>query len=257
MVLLCALFLAVQAATGPDIDASRLRVGAGQVTVAFDGRTIKGDPVRLAWSPDGRQFYLQAAQRARTGAVTSVRHYTIDVSAGSVKEIDEEPAWASKYWAWKAGQHAPGTAAFKIDVEQDKKVVTSTATPMGGGLARGAGDPGSTGISADDAAAMAYQRQAATVFRLRLKGELLGEWVNTPVIPGLTFGWAPAPARLIVFADPQGRLMIMDNQGRKQPVAEAANATLPGWSEDGKRLAYLRRGDRKTFQLVVVDVAQP
>src|SRR6266849_2883785 len=70
-----------------------------------------------------------------------------------------------------------------------------------------------------------------------LKGATLGEWTNEPVVPGLNFGWAPAPSHLIVYAKRDGgTLMVLDDQGRKQELVGAKNAMLPGWSPDGKKL---------------------
>ena len=98
---------------------------------------LKGEPWRLAWSPDAKEMYLQTVERDGHGAIKSTKHYLIALESKSVKSADQEPAWASKYWLWKSGQASPGAAAFKIKVEQRQETVRSTASPTGGDLARG------------------------------------------------------------------------------------------------------------------------
>ena len=39
------------------------------------------------------------------------------------------------------------------------------------------------------------QSQTAHYYILKLKGEVVGEFVNTVAVPGLTFGWGPAEQR--------------------------------------------------------------
>ena len=75
---------------------------------------------------------------------------------------------------------------------------------------------------------------------MKLKGEIVGEFVNAVATPGLTFGWAPAGG-LIAFSNPDGRVVIMDDQGRKQEISSSKSTLLPAWTDDGKRLAYLQR----------------
>lgn len=112
---------------------------------------------------------------------------------------------------------------------------------------------------------MVSRRQASTgshpgpsrTFTLRLKGEIIGQFVNSPAVPGLTFGWGPAGTGLIAFANRDGRLMIMDDQGRKQQVASTKAVLLPAWTDDGNRLAYLEKSGRKKFVLKVIDVTRP
>src|SRR2546423_14521466 len=89
---------------------------APQTVVELDTSKLKGEPVRLAWSPDGSEFYVQTAERDSHGAVKSAKHYIVSTAAKSVKGVDTEPPWASKYWTWKSGQSSPALAALKIDV---------------------------------------------------------------------------------------------------------------------------------------------
>jgi hypothetical protein len=169
--------------------------------------------VRLAWSPDATEIYLQTAERDSRGNV-KLRHYVMSLVGTPPKGADQEPAWAGPYWAWKAGQAAPGLPAWKIQVEQERKRVTATSTPMAGNMARG--DPSSAGpgtgagmgVSVEEAARAAEQSQMANVYSLKLKSEVIGEFINVPAMPGVTFGWGPSNSGLIAFANRDGHVVI-------------------------------------------------
>ena len=105
--------------------------------------------------------------------------------------------------------------------------------------------------------AAANQAQTVNVWTLKLKGEVIGEFVNAAAVPGLTYGWAPAGTGLIAFSNKDGRLAIMDEQGRKQEIASSKSTLLPAWTDDGKRIAYLERAGKNKVVLKVVDVTQP
>jgi Tol biopolymer transport system component len=237
-------------------DARQISLATPRAIVEID--TVKGQPAVLAWSSDGSEIYLQAVERDRAGAVTSSKHYVVSVESKMIKGVDAEPAWASSYWLWKSGQASPASASFKINVESRQE--TKRATAAVGGLAKGGGGGGDgrgiPGTSADEAGAIADQSQVVSIYALKLKGATLGEWSNEPVIPGLNFGWAPSPNHLIVYAKRDGgTLMALDDQGRKQDLAGAKNAVLPGWSPDGKKLAWLERKDRRKFDLTIADIS--
>lgn len=245
-------------------DATTLTFSAPTPVVEFDTGKLKGELVRLAWSPDATQVYLQTVERDLRAGSVKVRHYLLGLDGQPPKGADQEPPWAARYWAWKSAQAAPGLPSMKINVEQLQKRITATSTPAGGDLARGGsstgGAPGpgfSPGISVDEAARAAEQSSMVSVFTLRLKGEVVGEFVNTPAMPGLTFGWAPAGTSLVAFSNTEGRLVVMDPQGRKQEVASTKSVLLPAWTDDGKRLGYLERTGRKKAALRVVDVTFP
>jgi len=246
----------------PQHDASKLAISAPAAIVEIDVGKLKGELVRLAWSPDAMEIYLQTAERDSRGNV-KFRHYVMGLNGAPPKSADQEPAWAGPYWAWKAGQAAPGFPAWKIQVDQERKRVTATATPMAGNMARG--DPsgadrglgGSGGVSVEEAARAAEQSQMATVYTLKLKGEVVGEFVNVPAMPGVTFGWGPANSGLVAFANRDGHVVIMDDQGRKKEVPSSKSALLPAWTGDGKRLAYLERTGKKKVMLRIVDITAP
>jgi hypothetical protein len=240
-------------------DARQISLATPQAIVEIDTNDVKGQPVVLAWSLDGSEIYLQAVQRDRSGAVTSTRHYIVSVKSKMIKGVDLEPAWASNYWLWKSGQASPASASFKINVESRQE--TKRATAAVGDLAKGGGGGsegrgGSPGTSAAEAGAVADQSQVLSIYALKLKGTTLGEWTNEPVVPGLNFGWAPGPSQLMVYTKRDGgALMVLDDQGRKQELAGAKNAMLPGWSPDGKKLAWLERKDRRKLDLTIADIS--
>ena len=253
--------LIVLAATAfaPTVDASKLTLSAPAAIVELDTGKLKGDPVRLSWATDGQQMYLQTAERDRNGAVKSTHHYLLALDGTPPQSVDEEPVWSTRYWAWKSGQSAPGLMSFKIDVDQQRQRRSATATPMGGDLARGGVDSGTgagAGTSPGDVMSAAAQSQTVNVFTLKLKGQVIGEFVNTPAIPGLTFGWAPMGTGLIAYANSEGRLFMMDDQGRKQAIASKA-ALLPAWTANGSRLAYLEKTGKNKATLKIIDVQQP
>jgi hypothetical protein len=188
-VLLILWMLVAQAAPSNAVDATRVLVSAPRIVVDLDAGKLKGEPWRLSWSPDGTQLYVQTVQRDKVGNPTSSRHFLVAIESGKVSNTDGEPAWAADYWRWKSAQAPPGAPSQRIDVEHRNETVRATAAPMGGDLARGAlsGGP-TTGTSVADAANAALQSQTVSIYTLRWHGELLGEWTNTPVIPGLTFG---------------------------------------------------------------------
>lgn len=263
MWILLAMFVAVGIPTSPIVDASKLTLSMPAAIVEFDTGKLKGDLSRLAWSPDAQQMYLQTVERERTGAIKTVRHYLLALDGKPPKGIDVEPPWSAAYWSWKSTQAAPGVPAFKIEVEQQQKRMTGTSTPMGGDLAKGGPEGGTstggavTSLSVGEAMAAVNQSQMVNVFTLKLKGEVVGEFVNAPAVPGLTFGWAPAGTHLIAFSNTNGRIVIMDDQGRKQDIASSRAALLPAWTGDGQRLAYLERTAKNKAALKIVDVTRP
>jgi hypothetical protein len=237
-------------------DATAVRVSDPTTVTELDMGKLKGEPTRLAWSADGKEFYLQTTENAgRPNA--RVRHYVFNAGNGSKKDVNAEPEWAAAYWLQKSAQTAPDDRAFKIDAKTEHRVQQTTSSPMGGEMARGgvSGDP-TAGTSTGDGVSAAYTRQNAAVNLMVLKGETIGEFVNTVIVPGLTFGWAPKGTKLIAYAAPKGgRVIVMDAKGQKAEVAGSKDALLPAWSPDAKRLAWLQKEARRKFTLKVAEVA--
>jgi Tol biopolymer transport system component len=88
------------------------------------------------------------------------------------------------------------------------------------------------------------------------KGEKIGEFVNTVIVPGLTYGWGPKGSNIIAFsALKSGKVVILDEQGGKLEIDGSKDAVLPAWSPDAKRLAWLQKDGRKKFQLYIAPVS--
>lgn len=243
------------------VDATRVVVSAPAAIVEIDASKMKGDIIQLAWSADNKEFYLQTVEQSGRGDV-SVRHFLLDLKGQQPRGTGEMPAWAQSYWLWKSAQAAPGMAALKIAVDQRQKRLTATATPAGGDLARGGGDTGGArgggaGGSGDPAVGAAQQSQMVNIVTLTLKGEVVGEFVNAPALPGTTLGWGPNGSGLIAYKTTDGHLVIMDQQGRKFEVPGAKDVSMPAWTMDGKRLAWLEKTGRNKFALRIADVTIP
>lgn len=240
-------------ASAQQVEAPRVSLSAPATVVEIDVGKLKGDLRRLSWAPDGTQFYLQTAEAdARLG--WKIRHYLVGTDGKAPKGVGDEPAWASGYWAWKSSQAAPGVASMKIAVEQQTKRMSATTPSMGGNAARGDAPTGTGGISAQEVGDVTQQSQNVQVFTLKLKSEIVGEFVNSPAIPGLTFGWGKAGSGLVAFTRPDGKLVLMDASGGKQEVASVKDAILPGFTTDGTKLAWLEKTGRKKYALRVADV---
>jgi hypothetical protein len=250
VVLVVALF--ITQSTG----ASAVQVSAPKKIANIDAGKLKGEPTQLAWSPDGTKFFLQTSERDARGMVIKPRFYVLS-EEGKPESVSAAPDWAGEYWAWKSGKAAPGAGAFAIDIKDEQKVETMTASPMGGTLARGGGTDAQAGTTVDDATNMAQQMQKQHVITLTLKGETVGQFVNQQFLPGYTFGWAPQSLGMIAYANPAGRLSLMDTDGKRQEVASTKNVLLPAWSDDGGRIAFLERTGKNKYELFAVDVKKP
>jgi hypothetical protein len=247
MLVLLSLLLALAA---PPLDASKVTVGPVTTVAEIDSGKLKGDPWRLAWSLDQQQFYL-AGRKVNKGTA-EVSHWIVDAQSGDLNRANAVPAWADEYWEWKSGQAAPGAPALKITLDTQRKNQSATSRPTGGALARGGVDPGGAGTSMDEVASQMSQN--VTIIDLRFKGEVVGHWENEPMVPGRTFGWAPKGTNAIAYASTTGRLVVMDDQGRKREVESTRGVLLPAWSDDGTKLAWLERIDKKKYRIQVAPV---
>jgi hypothetical protein len=218
---------------------------------------VNGSRVRqLAWSPDGKELYLMTYEPKPDASIKQAFHYVIAMPGGRPNRVDAPPAWAAAYWTWKSDRSAPGEPSLTIELSEEKKrAETGVALPTGGDMARGGTADPATGLSSESALNAARGMENNDVRTMRLKGEIIGEWINLPIVPGLTFGWGPKESGLIAFADKStGKLVIMDKTGKKQKVADTKAVILPAWSEDGARIAYLEGRGRSKFAVVVADV---
>jgi hypothetical protein len=256
--MLCALLFlsltAAQSATSADVIRLSPRV-IGEFELGKNG--VNGSRVRqLAWSPDGNELYLMTYDPKPDASMKAAFHYVIPTSGGRLMRVDAPPAWAAAYWAWKSDRSAPGDPSLKIELTDEKKrAETGVALPAGGDMARGGTADPATGLSSESALNTARGMENNDVRTMRLNGEIIGEWINLPIVPGLTFGWGPKESGIIAFAEKgSGRLVIMDKSGKKQKVDDTKAVILPGWSEDGARIAYLEGRGRGRFAVVIADV---
>ncbi len=262
MFLLLTLVLSVpQQATDQGPNVTRLTMAAPSPVVDVDTSQMKGELAMLAWSPDGLELFLKAVERDRKGNEKATYYLlTVDEPAKGLVQADSQPPWVDKYWAWKSSPFAPKNPSFKIELESRKETVRATHTANAGNLAGMTPSAGSggEGMPQDVIAGAAVQSQQNVVTTMRLKGEVLGEWTNENVKPGLTFGWAPSSLGVIAFVEKKnGQVVIMDPEGRKRGIEGSKDSLLPAWSLDGTRLAYLQRKDKKKYSLTLVEVTPP
>jgi len=255
---LLAASLVLGVVTAPqDVPADRLTLSAPAKVTTIDTGKIKGDPYRLAWSPDGRTLYLRVRKAGR-GAWVS-RYYAVSVEGGRLQTLEGEPAWAADYWTRKSARTAPIDPSVQIDVDQTKEHIQGGPEVLSGGMARsgltGQGSITDPTPQMSDLAERGAHGQDVVVNTLRLKGEVVGAGEQGKIYPGQTFGWAPdSPGDLIVFADKSGTITVMDLEKRKWTVEASKDSTLPAWSDDGARIAYLQKTGKKTYDLLIVDV---
>lgn len=247
-------FPAVFAAQEP-LRVDSLRFAEPVTLTEIDIEKLKGQPSRLAWSPDGSQVYLQTLEGGFGRPDAKLRHYVFTTANGAKQDLQVEPEWASEYWIAKGGQSSPDGPELKIELKSEQRTERTTSVPMGGDLARG-GTTTATGASANDGVNAAYNSQVIPVHSMLFKGQIVGEFVNSVIVPGLTFGWGPQGTKAIAFAAQKtGRIVVMDEQGGKREVAASKDAILPSWSPDGGRLAWLQKDGRRKFLLQVVRVS--
>lgn len=245
--------LAGQAPSAPS--AKSAQVSTPAQVASLEAGKLKGEPIQLAWSPDGTRLFLQAAGRDKLGMVTNPRFFVMAASDGKLEPIDAPPAWAAEYWAWKSGQAAPGSPTFRIDFTEDYQTVSATSSPMGGALAKGGVDTsGSGGTTADDVATHTQQLQKQHVVIFKLKGETVGKFVGQQALAGYSFSWSPAAVGMMAYGNQAGRLALIDREGQKQEIDATKNVLLPAWSNDGSKIAFLQKAGKNRYDLLVVTV---
>jgi hypothetical protein len=249
-----AIVVALLLASVQPVGARSVHASTPVVVGSLDSGKLKGEPIQLAWSSDDTQLFLQTAERDSVGMIKNPHYFLMWVSDGKPSPVQTPPDWAISYWSWKSNKTAPGSSTFSIDIKQEIKTNIPTASPMGGSLARGGAgfNPDGGGTSIEDVTMRAQQMQKQQVITITLRNETIGEFVNQQFLPGYTFGWSPRQVGLIAYSNPDGHLVVMDEQGEKQELAGTRDAVLPAWSTDGSKIAFLQRTGKKKYDIVVI-----
>jgi VWFA-related protein len=218
------------------LDVTRVTCSAPARIAALGRSQLNGTPSQLAWSPDGRYIYVGAV----VPGYGADEHVVLSVADGRVTPLRGRPDWAEAYWRWKAAQQAPWLPAVRITAET--KRMTAFNSVDGGDVNRAYAPAGGQSMSNV----------------LTLHGQVIGEASGGAVVAGVTFGWAPFAIGAVAFADPRGRLVLMDVEGRKLGVEGTAGVRLPAWSLDARQVAFLRReGNAHVVYVVQVSGRQP
>ncbi len=214
----------------------------------LDGKTIKGEPSRLSWSPDAQELCLRTAEGDKP--TDRVHFYVVPAAGGALTEVDREPDWAEGYWAFKSDRFAPGLPEVMIDVQRSSEI-QKVGTGSAGALAGSDRAGGGTVMSADNIDREA-QNQKESVLNLTVYGEVVSRFVNERPIPGWHFGWGPKGSGAIAFVDSDGRLFLLDGKAHRRAIAGVKDAFLPAWTTDGKKLAYVQKTGRKRYAIAVI-----
>jgi hypothetical protein len=212
----------------------------------LQGSRFNGDPSKLAWSPDSTTVCLQTLEGDRPPLKT--RYYLIRLAEHDFHGVDVAPDWAPKYWEWKSARTPPGHPELAIQVETQNK---------GGKIPTESLRAKAAGRGLENAVAAQNEAEGSVVRTLTLKGEAIGQYVDQPLVPGMTFGWSPETLHAVAYAKPDGHLALMDLQGGKINVDAAKGIILPAWSPDGSAIVYIQKQGRRHYALMQVAVTHP
>ena len=231
-------------------DISSVTIGAPVTVAELDTGKLKGELRRVAWSPDGSELALRLTEGDKP--TDRVHFYAVAVSGGAVTPVEREPDWAKDYWAFKSDRSAPGLAGVLIDVQQTFENI-KIGTGSAGAIDSNRSDPTATSSGNIEREA---QRQKQSVVRLTLYGEPISQFVNQRAEPGEQFSWGPAGTGAVAYVDPDGRLFLLNEKKHKRSVAGVKDATLPAWTADGTKLAYVQKTGRKKYALAWVAISR-
>jgi dipeptidyl aminopeptidase/acylaminoacyl peptidase len=240
------------------LDARSAGLSGERIVVRIDAGKVPGKPTRLAWSPDGLTLYLRFTQRDVWGNEKN-SHFLLPPGSSSLQPVDGEPDWAVTYWAWKAALAAPGAPAFRIEIESREERKTATGVVSAGSMAQSGGDPSLGAILGAQGQAIAQstmQAQNVTTATLKVKGELLSEFVNETIATGRDYGWAPEGLDALAYVNSKHRLAVMDASGHRRPGSDPGEWLLPSWSPDGSRVACVRAEGKKKYTVRVFTVSR-
>ncbi len=224
------------------IDVTAVTIGLPALVADLDLGKLKGDLRQVGWSTDGSQLYVQTVEGNPQNE--KAHHYTVAREGGVLQPVDREPDWATAYWTFKSDRSAPGVPTLVIDVRQKRET-----TKLGTGSSR-PGTMAASGAANAENASRASEGQTDAVVRFILLDQTVSEFVDERPIPGLMFGWGPRGSSAIAYTDRQGHLMLLDGEKRQRTVAGVKDVSLPAWSTDGERLAYVVKEGRRKYKLV-------
>jgi hypothetical protein len=238
--------LTVFAVSVPAAQPQPFSAAAPTLAADLQGSRFNGDPSQLAWSPDSSTLCLQTLEGDRPPLKT--RYYLIRLGEHDFHGIDVAPDWAPKYWDWKSARTAPGHPELVIQVDTQSK---SAKIPT-----QSLSDKAKNGLR-DNGVAAQNEAGGSVVRTLTLKGEAIGQYVDQPLVPGMTFGWSPEALHAVAYAKPDGHMALMDLQGGKIDLDAAKGISLPAWSPDGSTIVYVQKQGRHHYALMQIAVAHP
>lgn len=228
-------------------------VSAPAVIIDVNGHTLKGSPIQLVWGDKPGLFYIQTAQGYQPHVV--FRHYTVTLGAKAPASLKKEPDWASKYWAWKSQRSTPADPTLIINV---RKRVLDNRLPIESlaDKARSLEGGGQQAMLAAENVAN-DRKNASSVQTLVLKNTIIGQYFDSPLLPGLTFGWSPKELHAVAYVDTHNRLAIYDYLlDRNEVVTGTSGVLLPAWSLDGTKIVFLQKTGKKAYSLEQVSVTR-
>jgi WD40 repeat protein len=224
------------------VDVATAAVAPPAVICHLDMNVLRGEVRRVSWSPDGSSLHVQTIER------DALRDYIVTLPEGTVSVAFGEPEWASQYWAMKSNLSAPGVPSLKIEVVEDHQ--RTRPVPFTGGFTPTA----QAGQTPD-------QRNPVDTYAIEVKLKLLGQevgyFLNNVAFGGITFGWGPSGSGAIAFVDEKGRVGLFDREKHRRMVPNTKDATLPAWSPDGRRVAFIQKDGKRMYRLMMVTITPP
>jgi hypothetical protein len=237
--------------TPPAIDPAKLIV-SDPVTLRDLGKAeARGVATRMAWSPDGEWLYVRVSTFDRWSN-EAVRHLLVETQGKRTQDLGDEPSWLPRYWNTKSALASPTVASWRIKIDTREDQVRTTNVPREGNIGQHVADPGA---GMDEVVRKAVNSSQKVLFEdYVLNGRVISSAINDHVVPGRTFAWAPPPVALVAFVDAKGKLQLMNRAGARREVKGAKKPSLPAWSEDGRRLAFVQSSATSTCVVKVVDI---